>query len=445
MPINPNISLAVKGIELQDPLAQYGKLSAIQNAQQQNQLAQMKMRESERDLASTNALNQAYKQAYNADTGEVDLNALRSSLATGGFGSKLPAIEKSIFEGREAKTKALKGESDLLDSKLKQSRQFLETIDPNNPASAEAYMAWHKANHADPVIGKALEARGITVDQSMQRIQQLLGTPGGLARLINESKLGTDRFMELNKPQLSNVDVGGQVVSQAFEPLTGKVTDITSRVKTMAPGEAKRISLEDRRVAVLEENQRRDADPAFQQSMAAARAMGAEIAKNDVAAAQALPKVISRAEETIRTIDQLIGKRDTVTGKLLEGEKPHPGFASAVGATFLPGARFVPGTNAASFMSRHDQVKGKSFLEAFESLKGGGAITQVEGEKATDAINRMSIATSEEEYIRAAMDLQDVIRKGVANAQARAARAEGRAPGASAPAAGGGATFLGFE
>jgi hypothetical protein len=277
------------------------------------------------------------------------------------------------------------------------------------------------------------------------QLSGLVSQPGGLQRAILQSAMGIEKFMELNKPTLSNVDVGGKVVSQSFQPLTGELTKVGELTKTMAPGEAKRISLEDRRVAVLEENQRRDADPAFQQSMAAARAMGAEIAKNDVAAAQALPKVISRAEETIRTIDQLIGKRDTVTGKLLEGEKPHPGFASAVGATFLPGARFVPGTNAASFMSRHDQVKGKSFLEAFESLKGGGAITQVEGEKATDAINRMSIATSEEEYIRAAMDLQDVIRIGVANAQARAARAEGRAPGASAPAAGGGATFLGFE
>jgi hypothetical protein len=86
-------------------------------------------------------------------------------------------------------------------------------------------------------------------------------------------------------------------------------------------------------------------------------------------------------------------------------------------------------------MSRHDQVKGKSFLEAFESLKGGGAITQIEGEKATDAINRMSIATSEDEYIRAALDLQDVVRAGVARAQARAAQSGG-AP--VAPAAGGG-------
>jgi hypothetical protein len=297
-------------------------------------------------------------------------------------------------------------------------------------------MQWHRANHADPVIGKALEDRGITVDQSMQRIQQLMQTPGGLARLINESKLGTDKFMEMNKPQLSTVDTGSEMVSQAFEPLTQQLTTVRKLKKDISPAEAKRISLEDRRVAVLEENARRDADPVFQQNMAAAKEIGIGIAKGDVAAVQALPKVLTRAEEAVRTIDQLIGKRDSTTGKLLKGEKPHPGFSGAVGATWLPGARFVDGTDAASFMSRFDQIKGASFLEAFESLKGGGAITQVEGEKATDAINRMSISTNEQEFIRAAMDLQDVVRKGVANAQAKAARADSR--NAPAPAAGGG-------
>jgi hypothetical protein len=270
----------------------------------------------------------------------------------------------------------------------------------------------------------------------MARIQQLMQTPGGLARLINESKLGTEKFMELNKPQLSTVDTGSEMVSQSFEPLTKEITTIRKLKKELAPGEAKRIGLEARRVAVLEENARRDADPKFQERMANARETGIAIAKGDVAAVQALPKVLTRAEEAVRTIDQLIGKRDSTTGKLLKGEKPHPGFSGAVGATWLPGARFVDGTDAASFMSRHDQIKGASFLEAFESLKGGGAITQVEGEKATDAINRMSIATNENEYIRAALDLQDVVRKGVANAQAKAARAGSR--NAPAPAAGGG-------
>jgi hypothetical protein len=187
---------------------------------------------------------------------------------------------------------------------------------------------------------------------------------------------------------------------------------------------------------VLEENNRRDADPEFQQRMGGARAVGEAIAKGDVAAMQALPKVIGRAEEGMRLIDELIGKRDSKTGQLLKGEKTHPGFQNAVGATWLPGARFIPGTDAAGFMSRFDQIKGASFLEAFESLKGGGAITEKEGQKGTDAINRMSTSTDEKEFIRAAMDLQDVIRKGVTNAQSRASRAGGGGAPA-APAAGG--------
>jgi len=436
MPINPNIALAVKGLELQDPLAQYGRVAAIQGAQQQNQLAQLQMQQVQREQESTNALNRAYADAYNPQTGEVDVNKLRGSLSTGGFGSKLPGIEKGLLELGEAKTKQQKAQTDLLDSKLKQSRQFLETIDPSSPNAAEAYMQWHKANHADPVIGKALEARGITVDQSMQRIQQLLNTPGGLNRLINESKLGTEKFMELNKPQLSTTDLGGKVESRTFAPLTGELKTIGTQTKTMAPGEAERIKneglrigLEGRRVAVMEENNRRDADPAFQQRMAGAKAVGEAIAKGDVAAVQALPKVIGRAEEGMRLIDELIGKRDSKTGQLLKGEKTHPGFQNAVGATWLPGARFVPGTDAAGFMSRFDQIKGASFLEAFESLKGGGAITEKEGQKGTDAINRMSTSTDEKEFIRAAMDLQDVIRTGVKNAQTRASR-----PGVAAPA-----------
>ena len=442
MAINPNISLAVRGIELQDPLAQYGRVAAIQGAQQQNQLAQLQMQNFQREQESTNALNRAYAEAYNPQTGETDINKLRGSLATGGFGSKLPAVEKGLLELQTARTAQQKGQADLLDSKLKQSRQFLETLDPTSPGAAEAYMQWHRANHADPVIGKALEARGITVDQSMQRIQQLLQTPGGLNRLINESKLGTEKFMEMNKPQLSTTDVGGQVVSRTFQPLTGEFKTVGTQTKTMAPGEeerikneGKRIGLEGRRVAVLEENARRDADPAFQQRMGGARAVGEAIAKGDVAAMQALPKVIGRAEEGMRLIDELIGKRDSKTGQLLKGEKTHPGFQNAVGATWLPGARFIPGTDAAGFMSRFDQIKGASFLEAFESLKGGGAITEKEGQKGTDAINRMSTSTDEKEFIRAAMDLQDVIRKGVTNAQSRASRAGGG--GAPAPAAGG--------
>jgi len=481
MPINPAIAMGVRGLELADPLAQYGKVAAIQGAQQQNQLAQLQMQQAMREQESTNALNRAYAEAYNTQTGAIDLNKLRQSLSTGGFGSKLPGIEKTLAELKKEQLtqKKLEGEiagqattqavaqANLVDAKLKQARSFLDTIDPADPTAPEKYIAWHEANHKDPVLGPLLTARGITADQSRAQIAAAIQKgPQAFADLLNRSKIGTEKFMELASTArgqditVRGQDIGAQTATRgqdigaataaAGREVTVRGQDIGAataaagqaitksgqelqdeRDRTRIRQEGQRIGLEGRRVAVLEENQRRDADPAFQQRMASARVTGEAIAKGDVAAQQALPKVITRAEEGMRLIDEMIGKQEVrdASGKVIQAAtKPHPGFQNAVGTTWLPGARFVPGTDAADFQARFDQVKGASFLEAFESLKGGGAITEKEGAKATDAINRMALAQSEREFVSAARDLQEVVRKGVANAQTRAARSGGAAP-----------------
>jgi hypothetical protein len=439
MALNPNIALAARGVELQDPLAQYGRVMAIQQAGNQNQLAQYQLgaaqRGEARDLARTNALAQA-----GSDETAV-ANALLKSGDIAGYSSFVKAAE----DRKTQKLTQQKTEGELFDTSMKQIRNFW-----GNVRTPEEAMAIHDATHRDPIINKRLQALGITEQMGRQQIIDAAQDPTRFAEFVKKAQVGAEKFMEMNKPQLSTMDEGGQIVSRTFAPLTGELKTIGTTAKTMAPGESERlkndatrikqegqrIGLEGRRVAVMEENNRRDADPAFQQRMGGARAVGEAIAKGDVAAQQALPKVITRAEEGMRLIDELIGKRDSKTGQLLKGEKTHPGFQNAVGATWLPGARFVPGTDAAGFMSRFDQIKGASFLEAFESLKGGGAITEKEGAKGTDAINRMSTSTDEKEFIRAAMDLQDVIRKGVTNAQSRASRSGGSGAPA-APASGG--------
>jgi hypothetical protein len=60
-------------------------------------------------------------------------------------------------------------------------------------------------------------------------------------------------------------------------------------------------------------------------------------------------------------------------------------------------------------------------LQAFTTLKGGGSITEKEGEKATAAINRMSTAQSEKEFNIAAREYQDVLRTGIERAKVKAA------------------------
>ena len=114
----------------------------------------------------------------------------------------------------------------------------------------------------------------------------------------------------------------------------------------------------------------------------------------------ALPAAMSSIEQGIKTLDTLAS---------------HPGRPDATGAmAVLPG---VPNTRQRAFIKLHDQVKGQSFLAAYQTLKGGGAITKEEGEKATDAINRLDRAMTKEDYNEAIKDLRDVMLSAHANTQ----------------------------
>ena len=424
MAIDPNIALGVRGIEVANPLAQYSQIAQIQNAQNQNQLAQFQLGSAQRAEKSQNLLADAYSQATDPETGKIDYNKLTGLVAAGGGGAQIPGIQKSRLEFETAQTAQQKAQTDLLDAKLKQSRGFLDTLDPNDPTAPARYIAWHEANHKDPVIGPALAARGVSVDQSRQSIETAIAKgPAAFAALLNQSKLGTEKFMELNKPQLSTKDTGGTVVDRTFEPLTGKLTTLSTTNKTATPGELLTNARAKENIEISRTKMQREADPVFQQTMAAAKATGEAIAKGDVAAKQALPKIISDAQLALDVVDQMVGKQEVrdKNGKLIQAAtKPHPGFQDAVGATYLPGARFVPGTNAASFQALQNQVEGTAFLSAFEALKGGGAISEKEGEKATAARMRMTLAQNEQEYIKAAREFQDIVRTGVQNAQRKA-------------------------
>ena len=147
-------------------------------------------------------------------------------------------------------------------------------------------------------------------------------------------------------------------------------------------------------------------------------------------ATERLPEAIAMNNDAIRKIDEMIGGVDA-KGNPLPGAKgkPHPGFTGAVG--FGLGAQYIPGTDARGFKARHEEVLGQAFLDAFEALKGGGAITQIEGEKATSARTRMALATSEKEYMDAAREYQGVLKRGIENARSRIQRSGGTPPPSS--------------
>jgi hypothetical protein len=151
-----------------------------------------------------------------------------------------------------------------------------------------------------------------------------------------------------------------------------------------------------------------------------------EKGKLQAEAQAALPTALNTVNSGLKAIEGMIG--DTTVdakGNLVYGKvPPHPGFKTAVGVTGITGgfgaAGFVPGTDTTDFKQRFKQIEGKSFLAAIDSLRGTGQITEVEGAKATAAINRMSLAQSEKEFVEAANELKEVMAKGYQTAQQKA-------------------------
>jgi hypothetical protein len=163
-----------------------------------------------------------------------------------------------------------------------------------------------------------------------------------------------------------------------------------------------------------------------------------------VEAQAALPKAIRTAEDAIAVMDLAVGdakiSKDGKKWEVPEGKRaPAPGFESYVGMTLMPFARFAEGSPAASYERIQKQLEGQAFLSAFESLRGGGAIANAEGQQATAALFRANKAQSEVEYIKAIREAQYHARRAVEAARKKADIGEAAPATPGAPAVGAGA------
>lgn len=127
------------------------------------------------------------------------------------------------------------------------------------------------------------------------------------------------------------------------------------------------------------------------------------------------------------------------------GEFEKPEVKSQAGralgmSSYLP---TIPGYNS-DFRSRVGQLNGQAFLQAFNTLRGGGAITETEGAKATQAILRAQQANTEPEFYNALGEAKEIFTRAYQATSKRGARGavvpqlQGGGPPQAAPAAPGG-------
>ena len=147
-----------------------------------------------------------------------------------------------------------------------------------------------------------------------------------------------------------------------------------------------------------------DTEAAAASQIAGATETGKATAQNRVNAQADLPRIEQNTASALDTLKKL---------------KEHPGLAYITG--LYSKAPVVPGTKQAGADALAKQVEGKTFLEAFTTLRGGGQITEVEGAKATAAIGRLQRSQSTEDYKAALDELSAIMSKGLERAKKKAA------------------------
>lgn len=143
-------------------------------------------------------------------------------------------------------------------------------------------------------------------------------------------------------------------------------------------------------------------------------------------ALSALPGAQLKVQTALSAINNMIGDTTVDTsGNIVYGKnKPHAGFVEAVGMPSYTNAfgftGMFPGSDVQNFKTEFAKVGGQAFLQAVETMRGTGALSEAEGKKATEAITSMSLSQSEKEFIKAANEFKEAVSRGYAASQQKA-------------------------
>jgi hypothetical protein len=160
------------------------RANLLAQRQQQNQLNALQLQGVQQEQQQRNALNRGYSEAYNPQTGGIDYNKLRQSLAAGGMGSQIPGVEKQQLEQQQTEAGLFSSKMDL----FKNAWSNVRTLDDA--------LAIHEKTHSDPIVGRMLESMGITKEQGTQRLIEAAKNPETWTNYIRQAINGADAFKQ---------------------------------------------------------------------------------------------------------------------------------------------------------------------------------------------------------------------------------------------------------
>ena len=349
----------------------------LEGAKSQNALAAMQMKKAQGDMEEESAYKNALRGVQNGDYGSAMPQLMGASP------SRALALQKQLSEQKKSQVGI---DKDQLDMAIKRAAAMRDAM--------PALYADPTDENAQAIFSRLVHSGLMTQEEAVRGVQMFVQTPmSGRRDFLKFHMQKADQLLESQKPKLQAMDLGGSQQIVDMNPETNPGITGQRFSKSLSPaGAVAAQGNQLMRDLMLQERQ-------FKVDEARAKAEERGVMKQTA---------IDGANDALTVIDKAIS---------------HPGREVVTGMSGVIDPRnYLRGNKAADFTAVIDQIKGKAFLQAFESLKGGGQITEVEGKKATDAIARLDTAQSDEEFLNSLRELRGIVETGLSRLNGGAAK-----------------------
>ena len=210
MPIDANIALGVKPLQIDSPVNQMSQIMQMQGLQQSNQLNQLKMQQAQTAQDRTNKMY-SIMGALPADATDEQRSA---ALKSGGFFDQADVVDKNVIARNTQKSEGQAKMAEAL-AKFGGVQKDLSTAVMASPTIENANIALDRASQYHKMLGfgdldTTAEKQALAGMTSPEQIKQWAA-----GHALNAEKL---------LPQNVNFASGDVHVNQSINPITGQVT-----------------------------------------------------------------------------------------------------------------------------------------------------------------------------------------------------------------------------
>lgn len=195
MPIDPSIALGVRPLEVPNQLNQFAQMSQIQNAQNQNALAQYQLAAAQRAENQQNALAQALP--------DLDLSSAEGQRKLLGFGAPGLQILKTHreLEAQRATQKAQEATTLVknLEAVDKTTARFKDDL--VNVTTPNGAVEWLARQYQDPILGPVVGKMPFA-----QAVQQIPTEPKAFEEWRKRNNMGMEKYLTDTRAELNRLE-----------------------------------------------------------------------------------------------------------------------------------------------------------------------------------------------------------------------------------------------